>query len=150
MSYSKILKSISKEDLGKAVKKSKSYSATLKAIGIDSRNGRYLNILKDKVEQFDIDTSHFGRLPIYDLKEVLIENSTYNNQTLKKRLIDEGILSYICIKCGNTGWWNNKPLVLQLDHINGKNNDNRLENLRFLCPNCHSQTETFGGRNINL
>lgn len=56
-------------------------------------------------------------------------------------------MEYKCACCGNTGEWNGRPLVLQLDHINGDNCDNRLENLRFLCPNCHSQTDTFAGRN---
>lgn len=82
------------------------------------------------------------------MKTILVKNSTYTNRTaLKKRLVDEKILPYRCAICGNEGEWNSYPLVLQLDHINGINNDNRIENLRFLCPNCHSQTTTFSGRN---
>ena len=52
----------------------------------------------------------------------------------------------VCACCGNAGRWQGQPLTLQLDHVNGRYNDNRLENLRWLCPNCHSQTETFAGR----
>lgn len=86
--------------------------------------------------------------PKYDLKEILVENSSYENRTrLKERLIKEGYLEYQCAICGNKGVWLDKPLSLQLDHINGINNDHRIENLRLLCPNCHSQTETFSGKN---
>ena len=56
------------------------------------------------------------------------------------------LLSYICSECGNIGKHNGKPLVLQMDHINGVGDDNRLENLRFLCPNCHTQTSNFAGK----
>lgn len=69
-----------------------------------------------------------------------------NLTRLKKRLVDENILEYKCAICGNTGTWQGKKLTLQLDHINGEHTDNRVENLRFLCPNCHSQTDTFGSR----
>lgn len=85
------------------------------------------------------------------LNEILIENSKYNNNyRLKIRLVKENILEYKCyaINCNNNGIWLGKTLSLQLDHINGINNDNRIENLRFLCPNCHSQTGTFGGKNL--
>ena len=58
------------------------------------------------------------------------------------------LIEYKCKECGIENLWNNKPISLQLDHINGIKTDNRLENLRFLCPNCHSQTETFGSKNI--
>lgn len=83
-----------------------------------------------------------------ELEDILVENSTYTNRTaLKERLIKEKILEYKCAICGNEGIWNGNPSTLQLDHINGINNDHRIKNLRFLCPNCHSQTETFSGRN---
>lgn len=79
--------------------------------------------------------------------EVFTEGSSYARHLLKKRLIKHKLIEYKCTECGNTGEWMGKPLSLQLDHINGVNNDNRLENLRFICANCHSQTDTYAGKN---
>jgi hypothetical protein len=84
------------------------------------------------------------------LEEHLCKNSTYSRNRLKKRLIALGILKNICALCGQLPVWNGKPLVLRLDHINGVNDDNRIENLRLLCPNCDSQTDTFCGRNRKM
>jgi 5-methylcytosine-specific restriction endonuclease McrA len=61
--------------------------------------------------------------------------------------VNEGRMEYKCQCCGISEWLD-KPISLQLDHINGINNDHRIENLRFLCPNCHSQTDTYAGKNI--
>lgn len=83
----------------------------------------------------------------YPLHEVMVGNSTYHRKNLKKRLIDEGIIPYVCACCNTLPEWQGKPLVLILDHINGVNNDHRLENLRFVCPNCDSQSPTFAGKN---
>jgi HNH endonuclease len=90
----------------------------------------------------------------WPMKEILIENSSYQAQnTLKRRLVEAGLLEYKChnlicpIHLETT--WCGEPIVLHLDHINGIRNDNRLENLQFLCPNCHSQTPTYCGRNKN-
>lgn len=80
--------------------------------------------------------------------KVYTENSTFPRHRLKERLIRESKIPYSCQECGNNGNHNGKPLVLQLDHINGVNNDNRLENLRFLCPNCHTQQDTYAAKNI--
>jgi 5-methylcytosine-specific restriction endonuclease McrA len=66
--------------------------------------------------------------------------------SIRKTILKENLIEYKCSEC-NVIEWNGKTLSLHLDHINGVNNDNRLENLRFLCPNCHSQTETYTGRN---
>lgn len=81
------------------------------------------------------------------LEQVLVEHSTYSRGHLKHRLIKSGLLENKCAKCGQLPVWNGEPLVLRLDHFNGINDDNRLENLRLLCPNCDSQTDTFCGRN---
>ena len=74
------------------------------------------------------------------------EESNYSRWNLKRRLIKEGLLENKCEVCNQPPMWNGATLVLVLDHKNGKNNDHRLENLRLLCPNCHSQTPTFAGR----
>lgn len=66
--------------------------------------------------------------------------------SVRRAILKENLIEYKCSEC-NVKTWNGKILSLHLDHINGINNDNRLENLRFLCPNCHSQTETYTGKN---
>jgi 5-methylcytosine-specific restriction endonuclease McrA len=75
-----------------------------------------------------------------------VENSTYPRHRLKERIIKQNLIDYKCHLCENEGAWNNKPLPLILDHINGINNDNRLENLRFVCSNCDSQLPTYKNR----
>lgn len=86
-------------------------------------------------------------LPPKPLSEILVEGSGYPTGKLKKRLLREGVLSEECSECGSGPVWNGKPLTLQLDHTNGVSDDHRLENLRILCPNCHTQTLTYAGRN---
>lgn len=82
------------------------------------------------------------------LEQLLVEGSTRRGTDFKKRLIDEGLLEDRCEQCSLGPEWNGRPLTLQLDHRNGINTDNRIENLRLLCPNCHSQTATWAGRNV--
>lgn len=87
--------------------------------------------------------------PIPD-SEIFCENSTYLKRgRIKARLIELGMPER-CAECGLAPEWNGRPLTLQLDHINGVFNDNRFENLRLLCPNCHSQTETFAGKRSSV
>ena len=80
-------------------------------------------------------------------EELYVENSTTARSAVRRRIINDGLIPYICAGCGCLPEWNGKPLVLQLEHKNGINNDHRLDNLEFLCPNCHSQTDTWAGRN---
>lgn len=81
-------------------------------------------------------------------EKIFVENSLYSTEMLKKRIVDSDLLDYCCSRC-KIDSWNGETLVLDLDHINGNNTDNRIENLRYLCPNCHSQTDTYKGRNKN-
>jgi Zn finger protein HypA/HybF involved in hydrogenase expression len=81
---------------------------------------------------------------------VFVENSTYARHNLKRRIIKQKLIPYECEDCGTGDEWNGKPISLQLEHKNGVHNDNRLENLCFLCPNCHSQSDTYAGKNKKL
>ena len=85
--------------------------------------------------------------PAKSLKEILKEDSTYQSYKLAKRLITEGIKELKCEYC-NLSKWQNKPIPLELHHINGIHSDNRLENLQLLCPNCHALTDSYRGKNI--
>lgn len=127
----------------------------LNAFGLDNI-GRNHFTARERIRELQLDTSHFnGRIRprrpafIRSLDEIMVEDSVTQTSNLKKKLIKSGLLNVACEKCGITDKWNGDPLVLILDHKNGKRRDHRLENLRFLCPNCHSQTPTFAGRNMH-
>ena len=78
---------------------------------------------------------------------IFTENSKKTRYVAKKVILERNLLKYECSICGLLPIWNNSKLVLQLDHINGINDDHRLENLRFLCPNCHTQQDTYAAKN---
>lgn len=147
----------SDSDFIELVKNSKTYSEILRFFGLDHKGGNCKTV-KARIEKLGIDSSHIpkgvasnqGRHFFVEktpLINMLIDGSKYNRGSLKKRLISENVLEEKCYECGLKPLWNGKKLVLVLDHINGKNDDNRIENLRFLCPNCNSQMLTFAGRN---
>jgi Zn finger protein HypA/HybF involved in hydrogenase expression len=119
-----------------------------------SKSGAACNLLRNVLNRCEIDYSHFatqnsklyfnsGQKPI---EFYLTKNNNVDRAYIKKRIINENLLNYKCQICNLDPVWLSNPLSLHLDHINGENNDNRLENLRFLCPNCHSQTETYSGK----
>jgi hypothetical protein len=148
---------ISKENLQELTIKSSSLADILRQLGLYVSSGNY-RPLKRRLDNENIDYTHIkmgldankGKLfpnKQLPLSEIMIENSGFSTTQLKKRLIKNNILENKCSKCGLGAQWNNENLVLQLDHINGNPRDNRLENLRMLCPNCHSQTPTYSARN---
>ena len=156
---------IDSKDFKDVVSKSESYSDIAKHFNY-STNSSIFQMIKERIEHEGINTNELderrekkqrrvlkqiqkrNKIP---LEEILVENSNYNDNTaLKKRLVQEGLLIKKCSRCNIKAEWNGEPLSLQLDHINGVNNDNRLSNLRLLCPNCHSQTPTFCGKNLSI
>jgi hypothetical protein len=145
------------EDLRRLVSRCSSLGEVLKEFDLPNIGGNP-RTLKDRLDVEGIDYSHIplglgsnkgvrGGQPPFDLKEVMVENSTYSRYCLKKQLIRKKVLPYRCAECEQVPFWNGKPLTMILDHINGKRNDHRQNNLRFLCPNCNTQTETFAGKN---
>lgn len=142
------------EQFIKAVQESQSINQVLSKLGV-----KHIRNFNKKIQELNITTNHFlgkswlkGKTHTWGksipLEEILIEKSTYTSQDkLKKRLIKKNILTNKCYICGQLPIWNNHTLALQIDHINGINDDNRIENLRILCPNCHSQTNSYSGKN---
>jgi len=147
--------SISDEAIAQAVKASYSVAGALRFLGLREAGGNH-RTMKERIVRLHLDTSHFGHqepvlgtqyrtLPI---EEYLVRGRRTKTCRLKRRLIKEGLLVECCDECGLGTTWNNKPLVLHLDHKDGNPTNNNLSNLHLLCPNCHSQTPTYTGRNI--
>lgn len=159
-----IRSTITDEQFTAACANNKSRASTLKELGLKPETGANIAWFNYHQEKLNINTSHWlgqgwrkdrefpnerGSIP---LTNILVENSTYtSNDRLKKRLVNEGILEYKCAECSIVEW-NGKQLSLHLEHKNGNHTDNRLENICFLCPNCHSQTATYcrSKRSINI
>lgn len=148
--------SLSKDDLQGIISSSSSLKeAFLTTHSTQSFSSGAYSRFKIRLKDLNIDTSKLlmnkskfnncskARL----LSEVLVKNSTYSRNSLKRRIIKDNLLKYKCHLCSLEPVWRNKTLSLRLDHINGIPNDNRLCNLRFLCPNCDSQTKFFSKRN---
>ncbi len=150
---------ITDENFQNLLDSSISYSDILRKLNFDAKTGGAYKTLKSRINGGDFNTELFDinrknhyktnlRKDKSKIDNILTLNSNYSRTALKKRLISENIMDYKCSLCSIIDVWNGNPISLQLDHINGINNDNRLENLRFLCPNCHSQTDNYAGKKL--
>lgn len=144
----------SETELRQAVKASQSMRQTLLKLGVAPYGGNY-NVLRKALKFFSINTSHFSgqawnkgkQLPVKrHTSDYLSNRFPIQSFKLKNRLIKEGYLESICSHCGLAEWLG-KPIPVELDHINGNNKDNRIKNLRLLCPNCHALTSTYRSKN---
>lgn len=137
------------EELRQIVKQSLSMKEVIDKIGYATHSGSNNHTVKDRIEKYNIDISHFNySSPQKRCEEnIFIENSTASQATLRRWYLKGEYTSYICSICGQKPLWQGKDLTLILDHINGNNKDDRLENLRWVCPNCNQQLDTTNGKN---
>lgn len=152
-----------RESLLAAVEDSNSIADVLRGLELRVTGGSYTNIQR-LLKKFEIDVSHFdgrranrganhkGGPRKRTAEELLVLGAPLSHthvRHIKRAMIESGIPE-VCAICGIGPKWNGRPLQLQVDHKNGRSWDNRLENVRFVCPNCHTQTETYGSKNKSL
>lgn len=137
------------------IAESTSCADAMRKMGFTCVGGSSRNTIKRRIMELALDISHWDdktknahAAVLTPHSEYFAKNTPHSGGHICERLLKYNLIPYKCALCGNVGEWLHKPLRLQVDHINGDHNDNRLENLRFLCPNCHSQTETFAGKNV--
>jgi len=145
------------EQLKNAVRESFSYRQVLAKLKLREAGGNYEQV-KQYIKEFGFDMSHFKGMawnkgmrgigkPLIPIDKILVEYSTYQSFKLKNRLFKLGLKNTECEVCGWAKKSEDGRLPLELDHINGNRHDNRIENLRVLCPNCHSLQSTHRARN---
>ena len=154
------MRQYSKDWLEELCKDSYSYAEVLRKAGRKQGGGTQATLRK-KIEEYQIDISHFtgqrwqespnqepqqGREK-YSLNEVFIKNSPVTQKVLRGYIERHSIIEYKCQTCGCDGHWQNGKISLEVDHIDGDNSNNEINNLRYLCPNCHALTETYRGKN---
>lgn len=146
-----LMDTFSEEEFIKIIQESQSYTECLKKMGYSSNSGSSTAKLHKKIQELNIDVSHFTRsVPIKRNEDnIFILDSTVSQKVLRNWYKKGNYSEYKCAICGQEPFWNGKELTLILDHINGYNSDDRLENLRWVCPNCNYQLDTTNGKNIN-
>lgn len=141
----------SEQEQRSVVSRCSSMAQLLKELGYGTVHGNQSITVKRRLEKYGISTDHFNSSQCRSnrsTENVFVKNSTANQTTLRRWYIKGNYSEYKCAICGQDPIWNGRDLVLTLDHTDGNNSNNVLSNLRWLCPNCHSQTRTFAGKNV--
>lgn len=143
------LNSFSDEEFSQIVQDSITMTEVCQKIGC-SKSGDMFKRIKQRINELNLSIEHFnskGKTPVKrTVENIFIENSTADQRTLRKWYLKGNYTPYICSICGQEPFWNHQELTLILDHINGCNHDDRLENLRWVCPNCNQQLPTTNGK----
>ena len=139
----------SDQSLVEAVESSKTVASILRKLGLQVRPGNYKTVQK-RIKVLGLNTAHFTgkahgtqKNRVLSNEDIFTQDADVGRTTVRRRIVKDELLGYTCQVCGSQPEWKGKVLTLVLDHINGKCNDHRLSNLRFLCPNCNSQQDTF-------
>ena len=147
-----LIDTYSDEEFKNIVKQSSSMKEISTKIGYTATSGDSLARIRKRIDFLNLSTEHFSEMNKRTVKRnednIFIENSTANQSTLRRWYKKGEYTPYICSICGQEPIWQGKDLTLILDHINGSNHDDRLENLRWVCPNCNQQLDTTNGKNL--
>ena len=142
-----LIDNYTKEELEEIVKNSKSIKEVISKLGYSTNGGSNSKTVKNRIEKYGISIEHFTSTvnpTIRTEENVFIEDSTASQAVLRRWYFKGKYTPYTCSICGQLPEWQGKELTLILDHINGHNHDDRLENLRWVCPNCNQQLDTTG------
>ena len=141
-----------KEELKQIVEQSNSLKEVILKLGYATTSGNRDTVIA-RLQEYEINYTHFNKPKTLTKREeynIFIENSTASQTTLRRWYLKGEYTPYICSICGQEPYWQDKELTLILDHINGKNHDDRLENLRWVCPNCNQQLDTTGYKQMRV
>jgi len=139
----------SEDDFAFIIKNSNSYAECLRKLGYNSSSGASFKKLKERINELGLNVDHFSKInkTKRNEKNVFTKNSTACQSVVREWFRKGNYSKYVCSICEQEPFWNGKPLIMILDHINGDNKDNRLDNLRWVCPNCNYQLDTTNGKN---
>jgi len=146
-------KNYTKDELTTAIAKSSCWSDACRTLKITvctfnfKRLQHLCRINELSTEHFNIKATFKRNKHYWSHEEIFVKKSRASRSVLRDYVLRHNVLKLKCAECNTEKTWNNKPITLEIDHVNGHSEDNRLENLRMLCPNCHSQTNTYRRKN---
>ena len=152
MGYKSRVATCSDEEFAKTIAESYTYKEALSKLGYHHSGGAYITLRK-RIKRLGLSTEHmtpktrYGHGTEHIPDDKIFTKDSIGGCVVRRRVLKRNLIPYKCAICGQEPEWNGEPLTLTLDHINGDHFDNRVENLRFVCPNCDTQQDTYGAKN---